>query len=388
MSANILFDLLSLAVQAQYDWDKAPPVLLIGGCGVGKGEGFVKPIAKGLAKELFTIYLPRFDAAELNGYPYADHESKTMRHFAAHWAHKIQNEKGAENSLLFFDEASDAPRSTQAAAHGLLTDGIVGECSVKGCAMVLAMNPSTISTTGGTVSHAIGNRVLQLEATVDIHNVIRQVKSGRWDVNEVIPLPKGWTKTIPASMSMIGAFWERFPHLVQISESDLEKRGEDIWKPAHTLRSWNYFWVLRAAAIASGQEHLLHSIAMGTVGEPGVEYLAWEKDLEFGDPEEWLANPSAQPFPEEDDRAFAIVNAVINTIVMNNDAKRWLAGWKFLNHVHECGFTDIGALGAMTLGSKPVRTESGFKGNVGSLIKPYTKVLIETGIINLKGGAK
>ena len=67
MSANILFDLLSLAVQAQYDWDKAPPVLLIGGCGLGKGEGFVKPIAKGLEKELFPIYLPRLNAAELNG---------------------------------------------------------------------------------------------------------------------------------------------------------------------------------------------------------------------------------------------------------------------------------------------------------------------------------
>ena len=379
MSANLLFDLISLAVQAQFDCEEAPPVILIGQYGMGKGRGYVHPISRAINKALITIYLPKHDAAELNGYPYANLKTETMQHFPAHWAHRIQNEIGPENTVLFIDEASDAPRSTQAAAHGFLTDGIVGECSVKGCAMILASNPPNISTTGGTLSAAVGNRVFQIEAELDTANLIRQVKLGRWDVNEVVKLPKGWTKTIPESMSMIGAFWECFPHHVLITMKELEERGEDIWKPTHTPRTWEFFWVLRAAAIASGQQHLLHAIAMGTVGTPGVEYLDWEKDLEFGDPEKWLANPQGQKLPEEDDRVFAVINAVMGAIKRNNTRTRWHLGWDLLKYFYDNGKGDIASVGACTLADKKNRP-AGLKNNPAGIV-PFIPMLKAAGFI-------
>ncbi|QDP58825.1 MAG: putative sliding-clamp-loader subunit [Prokaryotic dsDNA virus sp.] len=348
MSTNIHFETLALSLLAQIDSPLAPPACLVGRAGVGKNKGGVELAAKLCGLNYVYIPVPRHDPAEFNGYPYVCNETKSMRFYAPHWAVQVEK-NGPENFILFFDEASDGTRMTQAAMHGVLTDGIIGEVCVKGAPMVMAMNPSNIATTGGTVSHPFRTRTFTIEWEPDKHDWIRQIRQGSWDASEVKQLPKGWTDTIPASQAMVGNFLSKFPQHVEISERELMERGEDADKPAHTRRTWEHFWTLRAAAHASGQTHLMHMIAEGTVGAPGIEYLSWEKDLEFGDPELWLNAPQHQTFPDDDDRVFAVINAVLACVLQNNTPDRWAKGWEFLEFCYDKNFGDLASLGATML---------------------------------------
>ena len=351
MSTNIHFRTLSLAIQAQLDSPLAPPVCMVGSSGAGKNKGGVELAAKQLKKTFIPIFLPRNDPAEFNGYPSVCTETGSMKFYPPHWAVQVAKEFGPKNCIVFFDEASDGTRMTQAAMHGVLTDGTVGNISIKGSAMVMAMNPPEIATTGGTISHPFATRIFQIHWNTDKMDWIRQVRQGSWDKPERVKLPSGWENTIEVSGSMVGAFLEKFPHLVEISKKDLEARGEDAWKPAHVRRTWTHFWTLRAAAHASGQQDLMYMIAEGTVGAPGIEYLAWEKDLEFGDPEQWLANPRVQNFPQDDDRVFAVINAVMAAVLANNTPDRWAKGWEFLDYCRSQNFGDLAALSAAVLGN-------------------------------------
>ena len=346
--SNIHFETLSLALQAQLDSKKAPPACLVGMAGIGKNQGGVELICDLLEKTLVYVPVPRHDPAEFNGYPYLCTETESMRHFPPHWAVQVSG-MGPKNCIIFCDEASDGTRMTQAAMHGFLTDGHVGEANVKGCAMVMAMNPPEIATTGGTVSHPMATRVFQIDWSPDKHDWIRQCRQGAWDTPTIKKLPTGWEKTIPTSWALVGNFLARFPQHAEITKKELMERGEDIWRPAHVRRTWEHFWTLRAAAHASGQTHLMHMIAEGTVGMPGIEYLAWEKDLEFGDPELWLNNPQHQTFPEDDDRIFAVINAVLAAVLQNNTPDRWNKGWEFLAYCRDQQAGDLAALGAPML---------------------------------------
>tara|TARA_R100001126_G_scaffold86201_5_gene54792 strand:- start:288 stop:1532 length:1245 start_codon:yes stop_codon:yes gene_type:complete len=375
MSANIHFELLSLAIQAQLNCDTAPPVRLVGRAGVGKNKGGVELAAKLLDLNYVYIPVPRHDPAEFNGYPYICSETQSMRFYPPHWAKQVE-EHGPEKFILFFDEASDGTRMTQAAMHGVLTDGVIGEVSVKGAPMVMAMNPSNIATTGGTISHPFCTRTFTIEWEPSKHDWIRQIRQGSWDSPEQVRLPKGWQSTIATSQAMVGNFLSKFPQHVEISEKELMERGEDTDKPAHTRRTWEHFWTLRAAAHASGQTHLMHMIAEGTVGAPGIEYLSWEKDLEFGDPELWLNNPRQQTFPEDDDRVFAVINAVLSSVLANNTPARWAKGWEFLEYCYDMEFGDLAALGAPML----ARNRGAAKG-IPSAARKFFPILKAAGLV-------
>jgi len=358
MSTNIHFQVLCLAIQAQFDSPDAPPVCMVGPAGAGKNKGGVERAASTLNKELIHVSVPRHDPAEFNGYPYICTETGSMKFYPPHWAVEVALVHTPKKCIVFFDEASDGTRMTQAAMHGLLTDGTVGNVSIKGSAMVMAMNPPNIATTGGTISVPFATRIFQIVWNTDKMDWIRQVMQGSWDTLAAKKLPSGWEKTIPASAAMVGQFLKKFPHLVDISEKDIEARGEDSWKPANVRRTWTHFWTLRAAAHASGQKELCYMLAEGTVGAPGIEYLAWEKDLEFGDPEVWLNNPHAQSFPQDDDRVFAVINAVMGAVLANNTPSRWNKGWEFLEFVRTKNFGDLAALGAPMLAKNRGKAKS------------------------------
>mgnify|MGYP004455048583 FL=1 len=177
-------------------------------------------------------------------------------------------------------------------------------------------------------------------------------------------------------MSLVGRYLRNRPQHLRITPEELLKRGEDVWKPAHTDRSWEHFWVLRAAALSSGQRHLVADIAEGTVGSPGLEFLSWERDLNLGDPEDIIANPRGYAIPEEDDRAFAVANMVVNAIIQDNTPDRWDRGWVFLSHLEEKNRGDIAALSAMELARNP-----GERKGLAPGIRVFIPLLAKAGII-------
>ncbi len=347
MSKNLV-DLAALGLQAQFATTKAPTVLLVGQAGVGKNKGCVEPVAEALGKALVTLPAPRYEASDFNGYPAPDFEKGVMRMLPPDWA-KTVSDNGPKNFVIFVDELADADSKTQAACHGMFQDGSVADLNLEGAAFIANMNPPEIATTGGTISHPISNRSLVIQYSPDKSWIAEQMTTGSWDSMKPKILPDGWESGIKASMMMVGTFLSRFSHHLRISPEDLIARGEDIWKPANTDRSWEHFWILRAAAIASNQQHLMLDIAQGTVGAPGLEFLTWERDLDLGDPEDFIQNPHARPLPEEDDKLFALVSMVTSAIAQNTTPARWESGWKFLQVCKQQNRGDLAVMGVRAL---------------------------------------
>ena len=376
------FELVSLAVQAQFSCPSAPAVILVGQAGVGKNKGGVEPLAKALSKNLVWLPTPRYESADFNGYPAPDFESGTMRFLAPQWAQKIADDDPS-NYVVFLDEVADVDSITKAALHGVVQDGFVADLNLSTAAFILAMNPPEIATTGGCTSHPITNRSLIVWWEPSRNDVSKMMRAGKWELPEVTLLPENWTLGISASMSLVGQFLTLFPQHLRITPEELMERGENIWHPAHTDRSWEHFWILRAAALASGQKHLLADIARGTVGAPGNEFLAWERDLNLGDPEDYLKNPKGLPLPEEDDRAFALANMVVQAAVSNNTPDRWNAAWSFLAYMKDNQMGDIAAVNAPIL----ARNRGKAKG-VPADAKPFIPLLQAAGIIKSHVGGE
>ena len=185
---TINFELLSLGIQAQFTYQASPSVILVGQCGVGKNKGGVEPIAAALRKALVYIPIPRYEPADFNGYPVPCHETKTVMQYPPAWA-KTVADNGASNFVIFLDELSDADSKTLAACHGMLQDGHIADLNVSGAAFVCAMNPPEISTTGGTISHGIGNRSFIINWEPARLAIAKQMRDGCFVTPEPVALP-------------------------------------------------------------------------------------------------------------------------------------------------------------------------------------------------------
>ena len=59
-----------------------------------------------------------------------------------------------------------------------------------------------------------------------------------------------------------------------------------------------------------------------------VEFITWVNDMDLGDPEEALRDPSSFKVPERGDRAYALLSAVAAAVAANPTIPRWNAGWE------------------------------------------------------------
>jgi hypothetical protein len=107
---------------------------------------------------------------------------------------------------------------------------------------------------------------------------------------------------------------------------------------------------LLAASDQIGASELARAVLVGgAVGDgPGLEFLHWVTEMDLGDPEEALEDPSAFVLPERGDRAYAALSAVAAAVAANPTPERWTAGWKVLARAGETA-ADVAAMAARVL---------------------------------------
>ena len=164
----------------------------------------------------------------------------------------------------------------------------------------------------------------------------------RFPEPEFTLLPADWEKHIGRNTSMIAAFHEHKPGLLEAYPKERAKASG----PWPSIRSWTNAAICAAALDAIDADPLLRYQAIaGCVGEDVCrEFQEWESKLDLPDPEEWLMKAQlsraipAVPLdgqlaiPPRCDQIMAVLGALVDR-VKNHDLgpdgklteRRWLA---------------------------------------------------------------
>lgn len=326
---------IAIAVQAKL------PVLLWGSPGVGKSS-FIQSLGRALGWPVEVVISSIREPSDFSGLPVLSEGG--VRFEPPAWAKRLAQ---AGRGLLFLDEISTAPPAVQAALLRVVLDRVVGDLQLpEEVAVVAAANPPDQAAGGWDLTPPLANRFIHLQWKVDVEAWVTGMTAG-WPEPEIIKLPERWQENIPQARSLVASFIKARPHLLIQVPKDEDQAGKAWPSP----RSWEMAAVCYAAAqTANVEKDIIAELVTGCVGEgPGLEFLTWVEEMDLPDPEELLKQPENFQLPKRGDRAFAILNSVVQASIRNLTKDRWLAAWQILARAADQGGVDVAAVAAKAL---------------------------------------
>ena len=159
-------------------------------------------------------------------------------------------------------------------------------------------------------------------------------------------LPAAWSGEVIRARADVAAFLLLRPTLVSAPPLERAAAGRAWPSP----RTWELAATVLAAARSAGATgDVVAALVAGTVGDgPGIELLAWLRDLDLPDPEAVLADPASFVVPDRGDRALAALASVAAAVAADATPERWQAGWEVLARAGEAA-PDVAALAARML---------------------------------------
>jgi hypothetical protein len=315
--------------------------LVSGPPGCGKSRS-VEAFARATGRQCYSLIGSLREPAGIGGYPYPDHSNDVpyMRVMPPKWAHDCQH----GNWVLFFDELTTCPPPVQAALLGVIAENRVGDATLPDTVWkVAACNPPDCAANGSEIEPPLANRLCHLEWQTNTAAWRRGMANGLcFPEPEFTLLPADWEKCIGRNTSLIAAFHEHKPGLLEAYPKDRAKASG----PWPSVRSWTNAAICAAALEAIDAEPLIRYQAIsGCVGEEAMlEFQYWESKLDLPDPEEWILKATlsrAMPqvplgpelnVPPRSDQVMAVLGALTDR-VKNYDLadngkpteRRWLA---------------------------------------------------------------
>ncbi len=325
---------LTIAVQAKL------PVLLWGSPGVGKSS-FIQSLGRALGWPVEVVISSIREPSDFSGLPVLSEGG--VRFEPPAWAKRLATQNGG---ILFLDEISTAPPAVQAALLRVVLDRVVGDLQLpEEVAVVAAANPPDQAAGGWDLTPPLANRFIHLQWEVDVEAWVTGMVSG-WPEPKIKRLPSDWHLLVPKYRNLVAAFIKSRPHLLLQLAND-EQAGKAWPSP----RTWEMTAKVLAAAESVGAEKdTTFLLVAGCVGEgPGLEFLTWVEEMDLPDPEELLKQPENFQLPKRGDRAFAILNSVVQASIRNLTKDRWLAAWQILARAADQGGVDVAAVAAKAL---------------------------------------
>src|SRR5919108_103437 len=183
-----------------------------------------------------------------------------------------------------------------------------------GLAVVAAANPPEQASDGWDLSAPLANRFCHLEWSADAPGFAQGMTSG-WPKPLVPRLEPGWEQREAMARGLVGAFVTARPGLLSEPPKDPAAAGRAWPSP----RTWEMAARLLAAADEIGaSEEARALLVTGAVGDgAGIEFLHWVTEMDLGDPEVALEDPSAFVLPTRGDRAYAALSAVAAAVAAN-----------------------------------------------------------------------
>lgn len=206
---------------------KNNPIMLHSSPGIGKSS-IIEQAADELGLGFVDVRLSQCEAADVNGIPYVSHagdDTETMKFSVPQWW------PSEGEGILFFDEISNAPISTQHAAYRIINDRELpsGEKLPDGWQIVAAGNLKTDKTGAKDIAPALANRFgihLEIEHNKDefiryaLNNGLdsRIVGFLEWKPDAIYRFdPRKNENSFPTPRS-----WEKLSSLMEIDFSDMQ----------------------------------------------------------------------------------------------------------------------------------------------------------------------
>jgi hypothetical protein len=353
--------LIAIGLQARV------PMHMTGFPGVGKTE-FTRSLEAGFTRaglkcRVFILVGSIREPQDFGGFPVSTPDGVRLLPMA--WAREAQ--RLAEDGFLvvvFLDELTTVPPSTQAAMLRLLTENVCGELALPnyvpgkgGVVYLCASNAVEWAAGGQEIQPPMANRLWHGEFPMD-HDTWADMMVSDFPAPSDLPiLPADFLERFHhGQRATIAAYVKAAGHSAWLSPPDDAARRSGPWPSG---RTWYLASRLLAAieSVAPANRALQGAALAGLVGDQALPFLEYQETLNLPDPEDILKSPRTFQLPERVDRAYAICYSLAGVVINHNTPQRWEAAMIALG-VGARRNADIPAAAARMLCDKANRPES------------------------------
>jgi len=321
--------------------------LLIWGPPGGGKTASIEQFARKLNYHLETVIASTHDPTDFSGLPVVEGEVRD-RHVVftpPGWARRLADAKhSGQKGLVFFDEISTTPPTTQAALLRVIQEGVVGELVLGDhVTAVAAANPMDQAAGGFELAMPMANRFVHLFRQTHAETWVDGLFSN-WD-RDPVRLPDDWRER-----PLYGEAKARLGAYIRLRGSELHQPPDSTATLAWpSPRSWMMALTGLVAGLVAGKEDAGWQLVEGAVGNGSMlSFRQWWKHTDIPSVQEILAHPRTVKLPEHEDAQFVMAVAVADHLNHLAKPQEDLVdrGWEFLVRLATSGRQDVAAVGA------------------------------------------
>jgi hypothetical protein len=319
------------------------PVLIWGAPGEGK-TSIIEQIADANGVHCETVIASIHAPEDFKGLPTVI-DGKVV-YYAPDWA---QNVSEAGGGIVFFDEISTAPPSTQAAMLRPVLSKVAGNLTLPPTTrFVAAANPPEIAADGWDLSAPLANRFVHIDWSVDAATIADGFAFG-FAPAEIPTIDENKVEAeVGHVKAVVAALLNSRPDLKSIMPKSSTNQGRAWPSP----RSWEMLAKAVGTARAAGESKAVEAIlAAGCVGpEVALEFRTFEDNLDLPDVEKALKTGTIT-LPDRADKVYMTTIAITRALLENPTKDRLDVGVnKLLLAVADAGHKDMAIVGLRKIG--------------------------------------
>ena len=342
------------------------PLHMTGFPGVGKTE-FTKSLEGGFASagvkcKVITLVGSIREPQDFGGFPVSTPDGVRLLPMA--WARDAR--RLAEDGFLvviFLDELTTVPPTTQAAMLRLLTENVSGELPLPdyepgkgGVVYLCASNAVEWAAGGQEIQPPMANRLWHGEFPMDHETWCEMMLSDFPAPTNLPVLPADYLRVHHhRQRAVIAGYIKASGHKAWLSPPDDVAQRSGPWASGRTWYLASRF-LAAIEAVFPGNRALQGPALAGLVGDQALPFLEYREALNLPDPEEVLKDPRHFELPDRVDRAHAACYALVGAVLNNNTPRRWEAAMIALGSACRKN-ADIPTAAARTLCDKANRPE-------------------------------
>ena len=352
--------LIAIGLQARI------PMHMTGFPGVGKTE-FTKSLEAGFAHsgikcKVFTLVGSIREPQDFGGFPVSTPDGVRLLPMA--WARDAQ--RLAEDGymvVIFLDELTTVPPTTQAAMLRLLTENVCGELPLPdyqpgkgGVVYLCASNAVEWAAGGQEIQPPMANRLWHGEFPMDHETWCDMMVSDFPSPTDLPVVPADYLREHHhRQRAMVAAYVRASGHDAWLSPPEDQARRSGPWASGRTWYLASRF-LAAIEAVSPGNRSLQGPALAGLVGDQALPFLEYREALNLPDPEDILKDPRGFVLPDRVDRAYAACYALVGAVLNNKTPRRWEAAMIALGCACRTN-ADIPTAAARTLCEKANRPE-------------------------------
>jgi hypothetical protein len=231
--------------------------------------------------------------------------------------------------VIFLDELTTVPPTTQAAMLRLLSENVCGELQLPqyepgqgGVVYLCASNAVEWAAGGQEIQPPMANRLWHGEFPMDHETWCEMMVSDFPAPSDLPVLPADYLRTHHhRQRALIAGYVRAAGRDAWLAPPDDSARRSGPWPSGRTWYLASRF--LAAIDAVSPDNRVLQNAALaGLVGDQALPFLEYRETLNLPDPEEILRNPRALVLPDRTDRAYAVCYALAGAVINNKTQQR------------------------------------------------------------------